>query len=121
MEWLAQILGDNWQPILVAIAVITTAGKAAWNEWQRRRVMQHGKKTAKKEAEINEAAYKESVDGIQELNESKESKLAETEQSMQVLKNALEEKKQNDIEDLKSNREELLNRLAKITGAKRVK
>lgn len=121
MEWLEQILGNNWQPILVAMAIIITASKAAWNERQRRRVMKHGKESAKKEAEINESAYKEAMEGIQEINESKESKLEEAEQSIQTLKNDLEENKRNTVEELMNNHDDILNRLAKITGAKRVK
>lgn len=121
MEWLEQILGNNWQPILVAMAIIITASKAAWNERQRRRVMKHGKESAKKEAEINESAYKEAMEGIQEINESKESKLEEAEQSIQTLKNALEENKRNTVGELMNNHDDILNRLAKITGAKRVK
>jgi hypothetical protein len=38
-----------------------------------------------------------------------------------VLKNALEEKKQHASVELKTNQDELVDRLAKITGAKRVK
>jgi len=47
--------------------------------------------------------------------------MAETVQSIEVLKNALEEKKQTASKELREDHEQLLDRLTKITGAKRVK
>jgi SMC interacting uncharacterized protein involved in chromosome segregation len=121
MENLIDAIGENWQPALVAIAVLATAIKAAWDQWQRRQVVQHGKETAAKENEINEQAYRGAVEGLQEINEAKEEQLKGAEQSVQVLRNALEEKKQISSAELQNNQEELLKRLTKITGARRVK
>jgi biopolymer transport protein ExbB/TolQ len=121
MEWLMQSLGENWQPIIVTIAVIVAAAKAAWNERQKRLTVQHGKENAAKQIAINEQAMKQALEGLQEINEAKDAKLQEAEQSIDAMKNALEEKKHQTAVDLKSNHSELADRLAKITGAKRVK
>jgi hypothetical protein len=121
MEWLMQSLGENWQPVVVAIAVVATAAKAAWNEWQKRRTVQHGKENVAKEVKINERAMKQALEGLQEINEAKDAKLQEAEQSIKVMKADLEERKQQTSVELKSNHDELVDRLTKITGAKRVK
>jgi uncharacterized protein HemX len=120
MDFILQLLGDNWQPIAVAIALIIAAVRAAWMEWQRRQMMGSSKRAAHQESEINSKATHQVVEGMQAISDAKDEALQETANEFAAKSEELEAVKAVEVTNLKKDPNELLKRISKLTGAKRV-
>lgn len=120
MNDLFHIIANNWQPIAVSIGLLIAAIRAAWMEKQRRQMMGSSKRAAELESSANVKATQQVVDGMQTIIKAKDEAVRETNESIAAQKEEIATDKRHTVENLKKNPNELLDRLSKITGAKRV-